>query len=82
MDALKRSDFFEHFHGRVFLSQFEATRLLSAESEAGPITTTGLSAAPDRAMGAKVLHRQSTTAEVSAFANPSRKLGNDGFSSP
>jgi SulP family sulfate permease len=24
MDALRRSDFFAHFHGRVFLSQYEA----------------------------------------------------------
>ncbi len=29
MDALKRSDFFEHFKGRVFLSQFEAVSTLA-----------------------------------------------------
>ena len=29
MDALKRSDFFDHFKGRVFLSQFEAVQALS-----------------------------------------------------
>lgn len=29
MDALKRSDFFTHFEGRVFLSQFEAIQALS-----------------------------------------------------
>jgi SulP family sulfate permease len=32
MDALKRSDFMEHFKGRVFLSQFEAVSTLIAES--------------------------------------------------
>jgi SulP family sulfate permease len=31
MDALKRSDFFEHFRGKVFLSQIEAVRALLAE---------------------------------------------------
>jgi SulP family sulfate permease len=35
MDALKRSDFFEHFRGRVFLSQFEAARSLG--SDAAPV---------------------------------------------
>ena len=30
MDALKRSDFFEHFKGQVFLSQFEAVRSLAS----------------------------------------------------
>lgn len=30
MDALKRSDFFEHFKGRVFLSQFEAVQALGS----------------------------------------------------
>ena len=30
MDALKRSDFFLHFKGRVFLSQFDAARSLAA----------------------------------------------------
>ena len=35
MDALKRSDFMEHFKGRVFLSQFEAVRTLCAETEDG-----------------------------------------------
>ncbi len=46
MDALKRSDFFEHFKGQVFLSQFEAMRLLSAEAGVAPTATTGLSAVP------------------------------------
>jgi SulP family sulfate permease len=32
MDALKRSDFMEHFRGSVFLSQFEAVSTLIAES--------------------------------------------------
>jgi hypothetical protein len=31
MDALKRADFFDHFHGQVFLSQFEGMRVLTAE---------------------------------------------------
>jgi SulP family sulfate permease len=35
MDALKRSDFFAHFKGQVFLSQFEAVRSLAAEAGAG-----------------------------------------------
>jgi SulP family sulfate permease len=30
MDALRRSDFFKHFTGKVFLSQFEAVRDLTA----------------------------------------------------
>lgn len=34
MDGLRRSDFFEHFKGQVFLSQFEAMRTLTAEREA------------------------------------------------
>ncbi|MBI2803317.1 MAG: sulfate permease [Gammaproteobacteria bacterium] len=29
MDALKRSDFFEHFKGQIFLSQFDAVRTLA-----------------------------------------------------
>ena len=29
MDGLKRSDFFEHFKGQVFLSQFSAIKALS-----------------------------------------------------
>jgi SulP family sulfate permease len=33
MDALKRSDFFEHFRGRIFLSQHDAVRALG---DAGP----------------------------------------------
>ena len=32
MDALKRSDFMDHFKGRIFLSQFEAVRSLTAEA--------------------------------------------------
>jgi len=34
MDALRRSDFFAHFDGQVFLSQFEAMRALGGESGA------------------------------------------------
>ncbi len=40
MDALKRSDFFEHFKGRVFLSQFEAVRALGAAPEAAAMAST------------------------------------------
>jgi SulP family sulfate permease len=32
MDALKRSDFFDHFQGRVFLSQHEAMQCLAPET--------------------------------------------------
>jgi SulP family sulfate permease len=35
MDALKRSDFMDHFKGQIFLSQFEAVRALSAERDEG-----------------------------------------------
>jgi SulP family sulfate permease len=31
MDSLKRSDFFEHFKGNVFLSQFEGIKALVPE---------------------------------------------------
>ncbi|NKC31060.1 STAS domain-containing protein [Roseomonas sp. BU-1] len=41
MDALKRSDFFEHFKGRVFLSQFEAVQALGCGAEAGGAVPTG-----------------------------------------
>ncbi len=34
MDRLKRSDFFQHFEGRVFLSQYEAVRALDPEAAA------------------------------------------------
>ena len=34
MDRLKRSDFFQHFEGRVFLSQFEAVRALDPDAAA------------------------------------------------
>jgi hypothetical protein len=34
MDALNRSDFMEHFKGRIFLSQFEAVQALSSAKEA------------------------------------------------
>ena len=30
MDALKRSDFFQHFKGQVFLSQYDAAKTLAA----------------------------------------------------
>ncbi|MBU8544302.1 MULTISPECIES: SulP family inorganic anion transporter [Roseomonadaceae] len=46
MDALKRSDFFEHFKGHVFLSQFEAVRLLASETGAAAIAANGASVAP------------------------------------
>lgn len=36
MDALKRSDFFAHFNGRVFLSQHEAMRALSPATGSPP----------------------------------------------
>ena len=39
MDALKRSDFMEHFKGRVFLSQFEAVSTLSAEAKYSDAST-------------------------------------------
>jgi SulP family sulfate permease len=32
MDRLKRSDFFEHLTGEVFLSQYEAMRRLDPDS--------------------------------------------------
>jgi SulP family sulfate permease len=40
MDRLKRSDFFQHFEGRVFLSQFEAAAALGG----GPATPLGMAA--------------------------------------
>lgn len=46
MDALKRSDFFEHFKGRVFLSQFEAVRVLSPGAEAEAPATASLPVSP------------------------------------
>jgi SulP family sulfate permease len=54
MDALKRSDFFDHFKGQVFLSQFEAVRALLAETSDGAVVSTCLPAAPatERAPGA------------------------------
>ena len=38
MDALKRSDFMEHFKGRVFLSQFEAVSTLIAETRKSEVS--------------------------------------------
>lgn len=38
MDALKRSDFFTHFKGDVFLSQHEAVRTLASEPSAASQT--------------------------------------------
>jgi SulP family sulfate permease len=35
MDALKRSDFMGHFKGQIFLSQYEAVRTLSTETDGG-----------------------------------------------
>ena len=46
MDALKRSDFFEHFKGQVFLSQFEAVRVLSPGTEAEAPATASLPVSP------------------------------------
>lgn len=46
MDALKRSDFFEHFKGRVFLSQFEATQALGSGAEAEGAMPSGRLVAP------------------------------------
>jgi hypothetical protein len=40
MDRLKRSDVFQHFEGRVFLSQFEAAAALGG----GPATPLGMAA--------------------------------------
>lgn len=40
MDALKRSDFMHSFKGRIFLSQFEAVRALSAYGSAQALTPT------------------------------------------
>jgi SulP family sulfate permease len=37
MDRLKRSDFFEHFTGKVFLSQYEAATALSAPGPGSPL---------------------------------------------
>lgn len=37
MDALKRSDFFEHFKGEVFLSQFEAAQSLAGRCAPVPV---------------------------------------------
>jgi SulP family sulfate permease len=48
MDALKRSDFFEHFKGQVFLSQFEAVRALASGTEAGAPATASLPLSPER----------------------------------
>jgi SulP family sulfate permease len=48
MDALKRSDFFEHFRGQVFLSQFEAVRVLDSGTEAGAPATASLPLSPAR----------------------------------
>lgn len=49
MDALKRSDFMDHFKGHVFLSQFEAVSTLSAEAKERE-TLTGLRS-PSREQG-------------------------------
>lgn len=38
MDALKRSDFFDHFKGRVFLSQFAAVQAVSGRVSAEPLS--------------------------------------------
>lgn len=48
MDALKRSDFFEHFKGQVFLSQFEAVGVLASGTEAGAPATASLPLSPAR----------------------------------
>lgn len=37
MDALERSDFFDHFSGKVFLSQYEAVRALTPPDPARPV---------------------------------------------
>lgn len=40
-DALMRSDFMDHFKGRIFLSQYEAFTTLTAEAPNGTMTPTG-----------------------------------------
>jgi len=44
MDALKRSDFMDHFKGRIFLSQFEAVSTLSKDTQ--PIGRPSISPTP------------------------------------
>lgn len=47
MDALKRSDFFEHFKGNLFLSHHQAiTKLGSKASSAAPLTNSQLAESP------------------------------------
>ncbi|MDP4822512.1 MAG: sulfate permease [Aestuariivirgaceae bacterium] len=41
MDSLQRSDFFEHFAGRVFLSQYEAVQALTAKPAKARARKTG-----------------------------------------
>jgi SulP family sulfate permease len=48
MDTLQRSDFFEHFKGQVFLSQFEAVQVLASGTQAGAPATTSLPLSPAR----------------------------------
>jgi SulP family sulfate permease len=59
MDALRRSDFFDHFTGQVFLSQFDAIRALTG---AGP----GLAQSGDDHRSSPVL--RTATAGVDAIA--------------
>ncbi|UPY38959.1 sulfate permease [Sediminicoccus sp. KRV36] len=68
MDALKRSDFFGHFKGQVFLSQFEAVRALLAETSGGAVVSTGRAAAPatECASGADATARQEPDKPVTA----------------
>jgi SulP family sulfate permease len=75
MDALKRSDFFEHFKGQVFLSQFEAVRVLARETEAGAMVTTGQAAAPSATLvpdGKLPASQGSDNPITAAVASPSR----------
>ena len=46
MDRLKRSDFFQHFEGRVFLSQYDAVRALDPDAAARALSAAAAPAEP------------------------------------
>jgi len=61
-DALKKSDFMEHFKGRIFLSQYEAVTTLLAQTHSGG--QTGTAPQPtEKASGALVPMSQAGAAE-------------------
>jgi SulP family sulfate permease len=66
MDALKRSDFFDHFKGQVFLSQFDAMRALVMETSAPAAATASLPAAGN---GDAALSGEGPTVQEQAKAN-------------